>query len=59
MLNLCNMINKGSTYQTNLYFNVPNRLRIAPLYLISGYLNNNISTLVFDDVSFQSFDFDA
>ena len=59
LLNLWIGANKDITSETNLYFNIPNRFRPAPLYLIFRSLNNNISPLVFDDVFFQALDFDA
>jgi hypothetical protein len=59
LLNLWIGANKDITSETNLYFNIPNRLRPAPLYLIFRSLNNNISPIVFDDVFFQALDFDA
>ena len=59
LLNLWIGANKDITSQTNLYFNIPNRLRPAPLYLIFKSLNNNINPLNFDDVFFQALDFDA
>lgn len=59
MLNLWIGVNRDVTSQTNLYFNIPNRLRPAPLYLIFKSLNNNISSLNFNDVYFQALDFDA
>ncbi len=59
LLNLWIGANKDITSETNLYFNIPNRLRPAPLYLIFRSLNNNISPLDFNDVYFQALDFDA
>jgi GNAT superfamily N-acetyltransferase len=59
LLNLWIGANKDITSKTNLYFNIPNRLRPAPLYLIFKSLNNSISTLDFNDVYFQALDFDA
>jgi GNAT superfamily N-acetyltransferase len=59
LLNLWIGANKDITSKTNLYFNIPNRLRPAPLYLIFKSLNNSISPLNFDDVYFQALDFDA
>jgi GNAT superfamily N-acetyltransferase len=59
LLNLWIGANKDITSKTNLYFNIPNRLRPAPLYLIFRSLNHNIGPLDFDDVYFQALDFDA
>jgi GNAT superfamily N-acetyltransferase len=59
LLNLWIGANRDITSKTNLYFNIPNKLRPAPLYLIFRSLNNNISSLDFDDVFFQALDFDA
>ena len=59
LLNLWIGANKDITSETNLYFNIPNRLRPAPLYLIFKSLKDNISPLNFDDVYFQALDFDA
>jgi GNAT superfamily N-acetyltransferase len=59
LLNLWIGANKDITSETNLYFNIPNRLRPAPLYLIFKSLKDNISPVNFDDVYFQALDFDA
>jgi GNAT superfamily N-acetyltransferase len=59
LLNLWIGVNRSLTSQTNLYFNIPNRLRPAPLYLIFKSLNDNIPSLNFEDVYFQALDFDA
>jgi GNAT superfamily N-acetyltransferase len=59
LLNLWIGANKDITSETNLYFNIPNRLRPAPLYLIFKSLKDNINPLNFDDVYFQALDFDA
>jgi GNAT superfamily N-acetyltransferase len=59
VLNLWIGANRNITSKTNLYFNIPNRLRPAPLYLIFKALNSSIGPLDFDDVYFQALDFDA
>ena len=59
VLNLWIGANRDITSKTNLYFNIPNRLRPAPLYLIFKALNSSIAPLDFDDVFFQALDFDA
>lgn len=59
LLNIWIGADRGLTSKTNLYFNVPNRLRPAPLYLIFKSLNSNIGPFGFDDVYFQALDFDA
>ena len=59
LLNLWIGANRDITSKTNLYFNIPNKLRPAPLYLIFKSLNNNISPVDLDDVYFQALDFDA
>jgi GNAT superfamily N-acetyltransferase len=59
LLNLWIGANKDITSKTNLYFNIPNRLRPAPLYLIFKSLNDSIMPLDFSDVYFQALDFDA
>jgi hypothetical protein len=59
LLNLWVGANRNITSKTNFYFNIPNRLRPAPLYLIFKALNSSIGPLNFDDVYFQALDFDA
>lgn len=59
LLNLWVGANRNITSKTNFYFNIPNRLRPAPLYLIFKALNSSIGPLSFDDVYFQALDFDA
>lgn len=59
MLNLWIGVDRNITSKTNFYFNIPNRLRPAPLYLIFKPLNNGLSPIDFDDVYFQALDFDA
>ena len=59
VLNLWIGANRDITSKTKLYFNIPNRLRPAPLYLIFKALNSSIAPLDFDDVFFQALDFDA
>ncbi len=59
MLNLWLGVDRNITSKTNFYFNIPNRLRPAPLYLIFKPLNGGIDPLHFDDVYFQALDFDA
>ena len=59
LLNLWIGANRDITSKTNLYFNIPNKLRPAPLYLIFKSLHNNISPVNLDDVYFQALDFDA
>ncbi len=59
MLNLWIGVDRNITSKTNFYFNIPNRLRPAPLYLIFKPLKGGIGPLHFDDVYFQALDFDA
>ncbi|MCW3128146.1 MAG: hypothetical protein JWO03_3804 [Bacteroidetes bacterium] len=59
VLNLWVGANRNITSKTNFYFNIPNRLRPAPLYLIFKALNSSIGPLNFNDVYFQALDFDA
>ena len=51
--------NRQVSSRTPLYFNIPQRFRPAPLYLIYKSLNNKNASLNFDDVCFQALDFDA
>lgn len=59
MLNLWIGVDRNITSKTNFYFNIPNRLRPAPLYLIFKPLKGGLAPLHFDDVYFQALDFDA
>lgn len=59
MLNLWLGVDRNITSKTNFYFNIPNRLRPAPLYLIFKPLKTGLGPLHFDDVYFQALDFDA
>lgn len=59
MLNLWIGADRNITSKTNFYFNIPNRLRPAPLYLIFKPLKSGLGPLHFDDVYFQALDFDA
>ena len=59
LFNLWIGANRNLHAKAGLYFNIPHRLRPAPLYLIYKSLNNKNASLNFDDVCFQALDFDA
>ena len=59
LLNLWIGADRHISTHTHTYFNIPHRLRPAPLYLIHKPLKAGISPLHFDDILFQALDFDA